>query len=132
MHAPHPAPLKRVTLTLARSKEFPEGSAKHGYEFIAPIGSDGHIDLTAWKAARADCTVRHFAANEDDETGMLVHSPGGAEHARWVFDYDSKQQGDEEAGFQFGKHLFITGEYVSIKGHDGKTHTYAVSSVRPV
>ena len=132
MNAPHPAPLKRVTLTLARSKELPQGSSQYGYEFIAPIGADGRIDLLSWKAARADCTVRRFAADEDEETGMLVHKPGGAEHARWVFDYDTKQESDDEAGFLFGQHRFAPGEYVSIEGHDGKIHTYTVSSIRSV
>ena len=35
MSSPHT--LKRIKLNLARSKEFPEGSARHDYEFVAPI-----------------------------------------------------------------------------------------------
>jgi hypothetical protein len=31
-----PDNLKRIRLELARSKELPEGSATHGYEFVAP------------------------------------------------------------------------------------------------
>jgi hypothetical protein len=30
-----PHVLKRIRLNLARSKDFPAGSAKHGYEFVA-------------------------------------------------------------------------------------------------
>jgi hypothetical protein len=34
MSLPHV--LKRIRLELARSKEFPMGSTRHGYEFVAP------------------------------------------------------------------------------------------------
>ena len=39
-----PRVLKRIRLELARSKEFPMGSANHGYEFVASLDSKGHID----------------------------------------------------------------------------------------
>ena len=80
--------LKRITLTLARSKDFPNGSNQIGYDLIAPLDGHGHIDLVAWKKHRAECTVRHFLTGEDDKTGLLVHKAGGAEHGHWVFDYD--------------------------------------------
>ena len=49
--------LKRVILHLARSKDYPTGSALHGYEFVAPLDSSGHIDTSAWKriANNAKC-----------------------------------------------------------------------------
>jgi hypothetical protein len=37
-----PHVLKRIRLHLARAKEFPSGSASHGYEFVAPLDSKGH------------------------------------------------------------------------------------------
>jgi hypothetical protein len=46
MSLPHV--LKRIRLELARSKEFPMGSARHGYEFVAPLDSKGHIDPQLW------------------------------------------------------------------------------------
>jgi hypothetical protein len=36
-HMTLPHILKRIRLELARSKEFPMGSANHGYEFVAPL-----------------------------------------------------------------------------------------------
>jgi hypothetical protein len=39
MSLPHG--LKRIRLELARSREFPAGSANHGYEFVAPLDSKG-------------------------------------------------------------------------------------------
>jgi hypothetical protein len=29
--------LNRILLNLARSREFPDGSQRHGYDFIAPL-----------------------------------------------------------------------------------------------
>ena len=43
--------LSRIRLELARTKDTPEGDPAHGYEFIAPLGADGHIDAEAWKKA---------------------------------------------------------------------------------
>jgi hypothetical protein len=129
---PAHAILQRVRLTLARSKEFPEGSSQYGYELIAPLDHEGYLDIETWKLRRADCTVRHFAEGQDDQFGMLVHKAGGRDHAHWVFDYDSKAADDDEAGFMFGSHRFIRGEYVSVRGSDGKTLTFAVSAVEPL
>jgi hypothetical protein len=122
--------LKRIVLTLARSKEFPEGSRHHGYELIAPLDDFGRLNAEMWKSNRADCTVRHFAEGQDDRTGMLVHKAGGAEHGRWVFDYDETTTSDDEQGFLFGSHRFIPGEYVSVQDGRERATTFAVASVQ--
>ena len=126
-----PHNFKRIRLNLARSRWFPQGSSQHGYEFVAPLSEDGHIDEAQWKKHRAHCRVRRFAEGEDDEIGFLVHRPGGATHARWVFDYDQSAETDDESGYRFGAHIFRPGEYVSIRDADGQTHTYCVVSVEP-
>jgi hypothetical protein len=121
---------KRIRLNLARSKEFPEGSLGHGYEFVAPLDAEGYIDPKLWKEEREHCRVRRFWDGEDEQIGWLVHKPGGAEHARWVFDYDVTRRDDDESGYRFGRHAFLTGEYVSID-HDGDLYTFKVISVEP-
>jgi hypothetical protein len=126
-----PHVLKRIRLNLARSKDFPVGSERHGYEFVAPLDADGHIDTELWRRYREHCGVSRFWEGEDDEFGRLVHKPGGAEHARWVFDYDETAEEDDEAGYRFGDHAFRNGEYVSIRGEDGEMHTFRVVSVEP-
>jgi hypothetical protein len=126
-----PHVLKRIRLTLARSKEFPTGSERHGYEFIAPLDGNGHIDPELWRVHREHCGVRRFWEGEDDEVGRLIHKPGGSEHARWVFDYDSSRDDDDEAGYRFGAHAFRLGEYVSVRDEDGELHTFQVRSVEP-
>jgi hypothetical protein len=127
-----PHALKRIRLHLARSKEFPAGSADHGYEFVAPLDSNGHIDPQLWQKYRQHCRVRRFWAGGDEQVGHLVHKPGGAEHARWIFDYDPTRIDDDESGYRFGVHAFLPGEYVSIHGDDGKMHTFQVKSVESV
>ncbi len=126
-----PHVLKRIRLNLARSKEFPSGSARHGYELVAPLNGAGHIDPQLWQKYRDHCRVRRFWDGEADQIGRLVHKPGGVEHARWVFDYDPSREDDDEAGYRFGAHTFAPGEYVSIRDEDGGLHTFQVASVQP-
>jgi hypothetical protein len=124
--------LKLVRLNLARSKEFPSGSNRHGYEIVVPLDHAGHIDTDAWKERRSACRVKRIWNGEETDAGLLVHKSGGAEHARWIFDYDPEELDDDEAGYRFGTHSFVPGEYVSIRGADGVMHTFAVASVSSV
>jgi hypothetical protein len=126
-----PHVLKRIKLHLARSKEFPSGSARHGYEFVAPLDSKGHIDPQLWQKYREHCGVRRFWNGDDEQIGRLVHKPGGAEHARWVFDYDTARSDDDESGYRFGVHAFAPGEYVSIRDDDEELHTFRGVTVEP-
>ena len=126
-----PHNFKRIRLNLARSRDFPQGSPRHGYEFVAPLKADGHIDEAQWKKGRGHCRVRRFWEGQDDEIGFLVHKPGGPEHSRWVFDYDATAEDDDESGYRFASHVFRPGEYVSIRGEDEEMHTYQVVSVEP-
>ena len=127
-----PHVLKRIRLNLARSKEFPAGSARHGYEFVAPLDANDHIDVALWRKHREHCGVRRFWEGEEDEFGRLIHKPGrGKEGDRWVFDYDEIAEEDDEAGYRFGAHAFRPGEYVSIRDEDGDMHTFQVVSVEP-
>jgi hypothetical protein len=125
-----PHQFKRIRLNLARSKEFPDGSSQHGYEFVAPLDANGHIDVALWQTHRDNCRVRRFWKGDDDQTGRLTHKPGGPEHARWVFDYNPKRVDDDEAGYRFGAHAFAPGEYVTIRDQD-ESHTFRVISVEP-
>ncbi|MBB3770685.1 hypothetical protein FHS55_001280 [Angulomicrobium tetraedrale] len=131
MNAVAATALQRIRLHLARSKEFPEGSARHGYEFVAPLDARGHIDLEGWKAARAACLVTRFWGNDAPESGHLVHRAGGARGATWIFDYEEGTSEDDEAGYRFADHAFAPGEYVSLREEDGALHTFVVFSVVP-
>ncbi len=88
--------LRRIRLELARNAEFPEGSSQRGYEFVAPLTDDGHLDRDRWPQQRAACTVRRFWPNEDDQNGHLIHHRGD----RWAFHYDGLADEDEEPIFR--------------------------------
>ena len=123
-----PHDLKKIRLELARSKDFPDGSATRGYEFVAPLDPIGHIDPSLWQKYREHCRVVRFWGDKE-ETGRLLHKPGGAEHARWIFDYDSSAEADDEPGYRFGAHSFRQGEYVSVRDVNDEMHTFRVVSV---
>jgi hypothetical protein len=124
--------LHRVRLELARSRDFPEGSARHGYEITAPLDSNGLLDVQEWRTTRAQCQVRRFWAGEPDSRGHLVHRAGGAGGATWLIDYDQERADDDESGYRLGAHRFQVGEYVSIKDDEGDMHTFKVAQVKPV
>ena len=84
--------LNKIRLELAPSHDFPEGSNERGYEFVAPLDGDGHIDAQGWRTARERCRVRRFWDGEADEQGHVVHRPGGT----WVFHYDLQGDPDED------------------------------------
>lgn len=123
--------LKRITLNLARSKEFPAGSAAHGYEFVAPLDAEGHLDAGGWKANKAACRVRRFWGDEELDLGHLVHRGGANKGGSWAFTYDIAGDEDDEAGYRFGAHSFNIGDYVSIRDDDEVLHTFVVALVQP-
>jgi hypothetical protein len=127
-----PHGFKRIVLNLARSKEHPNGSARHGYEIIAPLDARDHLDLAAWKEHRDACRVHRFWGDERDDAGRLVHRAGGAKGSTWIFDYDGSTTDDDEAGYRLADHAFSVGEYVSIRDEDGDMHTFVVTSVQAV
>jgi len=117
--------LSRIRLELARNPDFPEGSAAHGYDIIAPLDDEGKLDERAWKTFRQICRVQRFWKGEEDKVGRLSRNRGGM----WFVDYDPKTDADDEPGFRFGSHVFRSGEYVSIRENDGVPRTFRVVSV---
>ena len=93
--------LKHIRLELARTKDRPDGDARCGYEFAAPLDAAGHFDAEGWKAGKALCSVRRFWHGADDEPI-----------------------------FKFDRHTFVPGEYVTITEHDGVARPFKVVSVR--
>ncbi len=119
-------PLKKSLLELARTPEFPNGSSNHGYEFVAPLDAQGHLQAEGWTKNKAACTVRRFWENADDETGHLIHRRDG----KWAFSYKPGDD-DDEPIFRFDTHKFVAGEYVSVTEHDGVQRPFKVVKVAP-
>jgi hypothetical protein len=124
--------LYQVTLHLARCKEYPEGSSRHGYEVTAPLDDAGLLDPSEWRSNRTQCRVRRFWDGEPDKHGLLVHRSGGSGGATWMIDYDPDRAIDDEVGYRLNKHRFVVGEYVSIQDEDEKLHTFQVVAVRQI
>lgn len=117
--------LKRITLHLARTKDFPNGSIHHGYELVAPLDETDHIDADAWHKVRDACQVKRFWGGEQADLGHLIRRPGGS----WAFHYDIAGDEDDEAGYRFQAHAFTEGEYVSLKDQDGELQPFVVAMV---
>jgi hypothetical protein len=118
--------LKRIRLELARTREYPEGHAGCGYEFVAPVDRNGHLDADAWPKVRERCTVRRFWVGADDEHGLLVRTKSH----RWVFSYRPGED-DDEPIFKLDRHVMKAGEYVTITEHDGVARPFRVAEVAP-
>ena len=119
--------LKRIRIELARTPDFPDGSPKYGYEFIAPLTQDNHIDADAWKKVRDHCGVLRFWGTDRPERGLLRHVGNG-----WRFDYDPRDDTDDERVFKLDRHSLAPGDYVSVTEHDGVQRPFRVVSVTPV
>lgn len=129
MDMPTKASLQKVTLHAARSKAFPEGSARHRYDFVAPLDETGHINLDAWKRHRTECVVHRFWGDEPPLRGQLVHRAGGQGGSTWAFDYGPQHGDNDETGYRFADHAFRLGEYVTIREADGELVTFSVAKV---
>ncbi len=123
-----PYSLKTIRLNLARTKDFPQGSDRHGYRFTAPLDAEGHLNAEGWKKHRDVCRVVRFWAGEEDDVGHLVHRPGGS----WGFTYDIDGDEGDESGFKLSSHQFVPGEYLSIRDDDGELHTFTVVTVEDI
>ena len=117
--------LKQIRLELARTPEFPNGSAVHGYELVAPLDGKGHLDSAGFSDAKSACTVRRFWDGADDEHGSLIHTRGG-----WVFSYAAGPD-DDEPIFKLDRHQFTVGDYITVTEHDGVARPFRVVEVKP-
>jgi hypothetical protein len=120
-----PTGFRNILLTLAREPGHPTGDRGVGYELVAPLRPDGHIDVEQWRAHRMLCRVIRFRRDETADIGHLVRRPGGS----WAFRYDVIGDEADEPGFHFDDHVFAPGEYVTVSEH-GVQHTYEVTSVK--
>ena len=120
--------LSRISLEPAPGPGEPAGGT--AYSFVAPLDSNGMIDVEAWRQDRALCFVHKTEQDGALRHGLLVHRPGGPAGATWSFDYEPGV-GDEETGFRFETHAFTPGAYVTVRGPDGPPRTYRVSFVKP-
>ncbi|MDQ0469827.1 hypothetical protein [Labrys wisconsinensis] len=124
--------LHRIILHLARAPDHPDGSDRIGYELLAPLDGDGHLDPIGWQQVRALCHVRRFAPDEPERGGLLVHRPGGTGGATWLIDFGRGAAGDDESGHRLETHVFRKGECISIGNARRRLRTFRIVDVQPV
>jgi len=121
-----PGNFRRIRLELAREPDHPEGDSGIGYTLLAPLKSDGLLDVEAARYFRDKCRVVRFKHGEDSEEGYLRRRPGGS----WAFHYDLPDGAeDDDPGFRFERHRFVPGDYLTVVEDEG-AHTYRVVSVQ--
>lgn len=113
-----------VRLELAREAGNPVGDPTDGYDFVAPLDSDGRLDGERLRAEPERGYVRRFAGGATVGTGRLRRGPGG----NWTLDLDDGDAADAR-GFRFEDERFVVGEYVSLTLPSGDQHTYVVARV---
>ena len=119
--------LTQIVMELAREPGHPHGDRDHGYQLNLPLDDEGHLDKAAYQHLANACTVKRYRPGEPVKHGRLRHVQGG----QWVFDYDDRQDFDDEAGFRLQDERFMPGEYVSVREDDGVMHTFQIISARP-
>ena len=124
--------LQHITLHLARSSEFPEGSAERGYEIVAPVDASSHLDPSEWRKFKTQCRVRRFSPEESDRLGVLLHHTGGSGVATWRLHYDGQARVYEEKGVHLETRRFAEGEYLSLRDEEGRLNTFKIDRMRPV
>jgi hypothetical protein len=108
---------KTIRLELARTKEFPEGSASRAYLLRLPMDDDGLIDETELRDLPAQATVRRFWPNEPDLSGYLIRTSRG-----WAFSYRLGEE-DDATIFHLETHPLLTEP-------DGRKLPFRVASIR--
>jgi hypothetical protein len=114
-----------VRLELARTPDFPEGSASRAYMLRVPLDAAGIIDAAALAKRPAMATVRRFWPSEADEAGYLVRNEKG-----WVFSY-AIGDADDENVYRLEGHPLRPGNYVTITEPDGTRVPFRVASCLP-
>ena len=121
--------MSHIILRLARTKGFPEGSLRRGYDIRAVLDGGGRLNVDAWHDHRTAFRVQRFWDDEPVRNGTLVHRAGGAGGATWAVHYTGSDE--DEAGFRLGEHVMQPGEFVSIRDDDGVMQTFKVAEVGP-
>lgn len=114
-----------VRLELARTPDFPGGSASRAYMLRVPLDPGGLIDEAAVAERPAMATVRRFWPNEPDQTGYLLRNGKG-----WMFSYAVGEDDDEKV-YHLEAHPLRIGDYVTITEHDGASYPFRVVRSQP-
>lgn len=113
---------KIVRLELARTPEFPQGSAAHAYVLRLPIDDNGLLEQSILRHPDQRPTVFRFWPGEPDRQGVVIPRGRG-----WVFSY-APGESDDETLFHLENHAISVGEYLTITETDGEKLPFRVVS----
>lgn len=114
-----------IRLELARTADFPEGSASRCYLLRLPLGRNGLIDESAMKSAPERATVRRFWPNQPDLSGYMLRTANG-----WALSYRPGED-DDECVFHLENHPIRLGEYITLTEPNGEKLPFRVASLVP-
>ncbi len=115
----------RVTLVLARSREFPLGDSRCSYELLLPLNEDHGLDLEAWNRRRYGNPVRRFCRDIGEAEGELKHDRRG-----WFVAF-GHGEAREEAFFAEDGPSFALDERIPIVEWDGQIRIFRVADLAP-
>ena len=114
---------KSIRLELARTKEFPEGSASRAYLLRLPLDQNGFIDEPSLAGSPALATVHRHWPNQPDRSGYMIRTRSG-----WTMSYEPGEE-DDEVVFHLETHPIKVGEYITLTEPDGCRLPFRVASV---
>src|SRR5580765_7806734 len=115
-----------IRLELARTREFPEGSASRALLLHLPLDETGLIDEEALRQAPARASVRRFWPSERDQAGYVIRTPRG-----WALSYQPGEE-DDETVYHLETHPIRIGEYVTLTEPDGRQLPFRVASLKQI
>ena len=115
-----------IRLELARTQDFPEGSASRFYLLRLPLADGGALDVEALRADPGRATVRRFWPNQPDLSGYVIATDGG-----WAFSYRAGPEDDERI-FHLESHPLQLGEYITLTEPDGDRLPFRIADLTPI
>ncbi len=115
---------KSIRLELARTPDFPQGSASRAYLLHLPLDPEGLIDEGTLEKSPARATVHRFWPNERDRAGYVIRTQHG-----WALSYEPGEEDDENV-FHLETHPIRLGEYVTLTEPDGSRLPFRVASLK--
>jgi hypothetical protein len=113
---------KTIRLNMARTADYPEGSAAHAYVLRLPLDDKGLIDPAALKQHAERPVVRRMWRDERDRQGVVIRTRKG-----YAFSYEPGDADDENL-FHLENHPLNMGAYVTITETDGERLPFRVVS----
>lgn len=113
-----------IRLELARTGDYPQGSASRSYLLRLPLDDQGMIDEAARQAEPARATVRRFWPNQADLSGYVIRTRDG-----WAFSYRLGEE-DDETVFHLETHPIRLGAYITLTEPDGQQLPFRVASLK--